>query len=236
MRPRRFVIAGCGRSGTTYMARVLSDLGCACGHEAYFPSLERKGPFFFSPRHRFRVRALMAAWAMPPWGEAAWQAAPFIRFLPRGTMVFHQVRNPLAFIKSRQKKGLTFIPFRTRYCPVPAGCRDEAGFAALPPAQQAAYLAEFWVQWNRMIERAAGCGRFGYMRYRIEDVDAGHVGRMLETIRCPCPAEAVQRVIAGTERTLHSLGLPETDVTPDMLPAATREALRKLAAEYGYRI
>ncbi|MBN1558072.1 MAG: hypothetical protein JW951_07995 [Lentisphaerae bacterium] len=218
------------------MARVLTALGCACGHEAYFPYVERRGPLFLSSRHRLRVRLFTAAWPMPPWGEAAWQAAPFLDALPRGTLVFHQVRHPLAYLRSRQKKGLTYIPFRTRYVPVPGGCRCEADFAALPLERQAAYLAAFWVAWNRMIERCAERPGMHYARYRIEAVDADHMARMLVRIGRPAGRDAVERVLAGTARTVHSLGPPGAALELDMLPPDLHAAVRDLGARYGYTV
>jgi hypothetical protein len=73
-----FVVVGCARSATTYTARLLSEAGCWCTHEELF------GPH---------------ATGFPGWGgaqgDSSWLAAPFLDQLPAGTVVFHQVREPL---------------------------------------------------------------------------------------------------------------------------------------------
>ncbi|WOX04489.1 hypothetical protein [Microbulbifer pacificus] len=128
---RPFVITGCGRSGTTYTAKLLTQLGCSCTHEQFFtgskPSLAR-GALARLGLHKL-------AWCPEIRGEAAWEAAPWLPLLADETLVFHQLRHPLEFIRSRQKKGWVHGRCRSRHLPhIPK--MDKAGFAALPLGEQ----------------------------------------------------------------------------------------------------
>jgi hypothetical protein len=70
---------GCGRSGTQYIAALLTELGVYCGHEA-----------IYTPRgvkRRFRMR-----------GDSSFLAVPYLAEF--GGTVLHQTREPLAVIAS----------------------------------------------------------------------------------------------------------------------------------------
>ncbi len=77
------VVTGCGRSGTAFAARLLRDLGLRVGHEAVFgPHLQAFDGF--GERD----------------GDVSWLAAPFLRDLPPDVVIVHQVRDPLAVVRS----------------------------------------------------------------------------------------------------------------------------------------
>lgn len=74
-----FVIVGTGRCGTAYIAKLLREMGVACGHEAVF-----------SKRGVTATRTLQ--------GDASWLAVPYLGSY-RG-VVLHQTREPMATINS----------------------------------------------------------------------------------------------------------------------------------------
>jgi hypothetical protein len=74
-----FVIVGTGRCGTAYIAKLLREMGVACGHEAVF-----------SKRGITASRTLQ--------GDASWLAVPYLGSY-RG-VVLHQTRDPMATINS----------------------------------------------------------------------------------------------------------------------------------------
>ncbi len=87
----RFVIAGTGRSGSSYIARLLTEAGIKCHHERVF-SLAGYRPCF-------DVR-----------GESSWFAVPYLSEYEG--IVLHQVREPLATVASlasRQMWGFGII-------------------------------------------------------------------------------------------------------------------------------
>ncbi|MCW8126802.1 hypothetical protein [Microbulbifer halophilus] len=227
---RRFVITGCGRSGTSYTAELLNRLGCTCTHEKFFTG---KGQPSRIAECLARAGLRPLQWRMPPWGEAAWEAAPLLSLLPGGTPVFHQLRHPLEFIRSRQKKGWVHGRFRHRHLPQFPRC-DKEGFASLPLAQQADLLARFWIDWNALVESRVG-GR-PYMRYRIEDFDLGVLLEILTRVDFPHDPGAVGDVFEALPTNVNTRGRKRDDITPDLLTKETRRDLEAAAARYGYRL
>jgi hypothetical protein len=213
---KRFLVTGCGRSGTGYTAKLLADLGLPCGHEAVFrpPNVERA---------RFDWPANLP-------GESSWLGAPFLGSLPKGTVVLHQVREPVSVIRS-------FL--RIRFFDEPSAYLRFAVARApeLASGDRVERCMRYWLAWNRLAERAADLQGLQYYRFRLEDIDATLIERILAMVRFPCEPERVQRAVAAHPRDYNSRGDKETDadVTWDTLPrGALRDALGELAGRYGY--
>jgi hypothetical protein len=143
-----FIITGAPRSGTSYIARILSYLGIECGHESMFNPWEIR-----YEQIRFDARK---------WGDSSWLAAPFLEKLPRVTKVFHIVRDPLETINSIIGTGQIDWPsdyrtFLAHHC---------WGDGSYWPTDIRTAAQEFWVKWNSMIE---GSGRVT-SRFQVESV------------------------------------------------------------------
>ncbi|WP_250464980.1 hypothetical protein [Microbulbifer litoralis] len=227
---KRFVITGCGRSGTTYTAQLLNRLGCTCRHEKFFNGKGRPSRL---SEYLARTGLRRLQWRMPPYGEAAWEAAPLLSLLPEETLVFHQLRHPLEFIRSRHKKGWVHGRYRHRHLPqFPQYCK--ARFAALPLVQQVDRLARFWIDWNALVESRAG--QRSYMCYRIEDFDLPLLLEILARIGFPHDPGAVGDIFAALPTDLNTRGRKRDDITLELLPDGTRRDLEAAAAHYGYRL
>jgi len=74
-------VIGTGRSGSGYIARVLSEAGARCGHESWFNPLDERAPGLL--------------------GDSSWCAVPDLDGFAGA--VFHQVRHPLDVISSLVK-------------------------------------------------------------------------------------------------------------------------------------
>ena len=226
---KHFVITGCGRSGTTYTARLLSQLGCQCTHEKFFTG-SKPSPL----RGLLARRGLhQLGWKPPVIGEAAWEAAPWLPLLADSTQVFHQIRHPLEFIRSRQKKGWVHGRFRNRHLPhIPK--MNKAEFAALPLEQQAAWLARFWIDWNALVESRSR--NKAYLRYRIEDFDLPLLLRILDRIEFSYRQDEVEETFNSLPRNVNTRGQKREDITLDLLPGELREELARAADRYGYTL
>lgn len=225
--PKRFVITGCGRSGTTYSAELFTRLGCPCVHEEYFAV--SKPPRIVEQLARLGLFSMK--WKMPPYGEAAWQAAGLLPVLPKDLIVFHQVRHPLDYIRSRHKKG--WIHGRTRHRRLrhlpKLGQED---FARLPLPDQIDLLARFWVDWNEMVE--SHVGPRPYLRYRVEDMDADLIGRMLEMIDFPLPRAELEQTLALLPKNVNTRGEKRDDIQLSLARPETQSRVAALAKRYGY--
>lgn len=143
----RLLVTGIGRSGTQYMARLLSASGMPCGHEALYPTDCR---------------------AAPDWGpvraESAWPAAAWLPSQDPSLRVVHLVRHPLQWLASWSQTvwgpggSRRATKYLTRHTGIP--WRSLAVTDALSASMR------LWVAWNRMIEPHA------HVRLRVEDVDA----------------------------------------------------------------
>jgi hypothetical protein len=179
---RRFVITGCGRSGTNYIATVMRRMGVSCGHENVFRHQSRP-PFDF---HGYD-------------GDASWLAAPWLTSLPDDVVAIHQLRDPMPTIRSWVSTGLfdrvrleggliRHLGKRLLHAP-PAGyyahrvfVRRHAPevFTERGPVTRA---ARYWVDWNRMVEHASA--GHPYLSFGLGQIDEGLVTRILDLIEVP---------------------------------------------------
>jgi hypothetical protein len=200
-----FVITGCPRSGTLFMGEALSRLGHRCGHEQVF------NPFVADTASSNNFSFGSAQ------GDVSWLAAPFLPRLPEGTILFHQLRDPLAVITSligqrflqtephpfmmvryrlqhhrvRFGRPITnphFIRFAERHCPDVFSYTDE-------PTR----CAHFWTEWTKLVAQAADLPNVSYHRFRIEDLDAN-------AMRDLCLRIGGDQSLGDVEHTLDALG------------------------------
>lgn len=154
----KVLVTGCGRSGTKFTALLLQRLGLDVRHE----KLGRDG---------------IAAWPLAvrtpttPWGPAV---AP-----ERFGEIFHQVRHPLAVIRS----VVTFKPDSWTYV-----YAHTSASAADPLVLRG---AKYWLEWNEHAERIAT------WRYRIEDV-AAVFDELCERLDVTADWSALERLPADT--------------------------------------
>lgn len=213
--PRRFLVTGCGRSGTGYTAALLRALGVPCGHEAVFrPDLLAAGT---------------VDWPASRPGEASWLGAPHLLALPEGTVVLHQVREPVAVVRSHLRLG--FFSHRTPFLDF-----AEEHYPELRGGAEVERCLRYWLGWNRLVELAAGIDALEYYRYRLEDVGPELVGDLLEVLGAPRGRDEVARALAAVPRDTNTRGA-ERLARPTWfeLPAGElRDAVAELAAAYGY--
>jgi len=142
----KFVITGCPRSGTSFIARFLTSAGIQCNHEAYY-GLPSSG-----------------FWCPEPQGEASWLAVPHLqKDIPKWKCpVIHLVRDPLKVINSMYQQS--FLGDTQFY-------KNPYTFIASLSIPEMKYEPEldryigFWIMWNECIEP------FAKHRLKIEDID-----------------------------------------------------------------
>lgn len=200
----RLLVTGCGRSGTKWLARCLTEAGLDCGHERAFTVADHGG----------------SDWS----AEVSWLAAPWTPIAD--AHVVHLVRHPLDVIRSRvatqvfehRDRGRneagdpkpTLGPwgaFAYRWCPAMV---DAPG-----PVWRA---AAHWVQWNRLVVADE--------LLRIEDVDAATVTRLARLVD---PAAGIDVLPPAGERGGHPHGRPVTWAQVADVPH-----LAAMARGYGY--
>lgn len=217
MGAERFLITGCGRSGTGYTAKLFTALGSRCGHEEIF-SLRA-------------VESGRVAWPDTYLGDSSWLAAPFLHELPEGTAVLHQVRDPLAVVRSFVRIRLFETP--GAYLDFLAG--HFAGIERQAPIEAA---LRYWDRWNALVEEASEISGLTYRRYRLEEIDAEMIGALLDHVGRPVDAERVRAELEQQPTNYNTRGDRARDDGIDWasLPdSATLRAVRERAIRYGYQ-
>ena len=210
MSPHKFVIAGTGRSGSTWIADVLTAAGLPVGHEDVFGA---RGPVEWPPH-------LV--------GDSSLYAAPFLDRW--GGLVFHQVRHPLDCIGSLVGWGLPSTP-NTQ------GIGGEFVWEHLGwrsgGQQQVTDSARYWCDWNEMCERGAR-----YVRYRVEDADAVTIHQLMRVAGRDAPVGRVREALAvhrPLDYRAHNDRAPHAIDWSD-IPEPERGRVLRQAARYGYEV
>jgi hypothetical protein len=169
MRKLKYLVVGTGRSGTVYMAKLLTSLGVPCGHEAIFDyrGIEAArarlcGEISLETSWVSRaVRNSDGTWReLSPWlqeiasaeAESSYLAAPFLLDeCLTNTRIIHVVRNPIKVIQSY----CHYVGFGLSH--VPSNGYEELIYSHLVeltvPMPQYDRVALFWLRWNAMIEK-----------------------------------------------------------------------------------
>jgi len=217
MAVKRFLVTGAGRSGTGYIANVLTFLGCLTGHEDIF------GPAKLDDAEEI-------VWPAEVPGDSSWLGAPYLDALPRGTLVLHQVREPVANARSS---------LRIRFFSTPSWYRSfaEQHAPTLLLGSEPERCLRYWLEWNRMAERARTMPELEYSRYRLEDIDRDVVAEICLRLGLEATLPRIDEVLAQMPRDYNTRGDKSKDAEwrwSDLPPGETKRAAEKLAASYGY--
>jgi hypothetical protein len=181
----KFIVTGCGRSGTVYMARFLTQLGIPCGHESIFdyepkniileklnnPELRKLSECSI---HDFtgEVPIDLPEWVKPSEtiAESSYMAMPYLNIEEiKDVPVIHIIREPLKVIGSFV---YTLNYFEFNY-PRPDDKWEEFIFEYLPKLRliptQLERAAYYYCRWNKLIENF--CKNRLYYFTKIEEID-----------------------------------------------------------------
>lgn len=212
-----YVVVSTPRSATGWASQVLTAMGLRCGHETYY-NLHLQQP-------ENRNEGI--------WGDSSWLAVPFIKDLPSGTVVLHQLRNPWDTLASIV--GLAWFAWdQSIFGPEYSRFAREHMIGRMPGptafmTTEVRRAAHFWMTWHMMIELyATARADLVYVRYQVES---------------PLVAEKMYRAITGNEADVALITkAEEVDrhynsrdiVKPDVWPRKLQPHVVELANRYGY--
>lgn len=206
MRP--IVITGCQRSGTAYIASLITACGYWCSHERLF----RDG----------RYQELK-----PESIESSWAAAGYADRFTTPPHLVHQVRHPLSVIASCLARGT----FRGKLRPSARWASEIYPGIFQPEDSEIIRILRYWVEWNTLTEWASPD-----VRWRIEYLNAEELADILTGFGRPVTAERVAQ--AQKMIPIANAATSDVDpVTWDDLPVCklTRRAMT-MARRYGYEL
>lgn len=179
----KYIITGTGRCGTVYVARVLTDLGVYCGHEAIFDchgvdfAIERingRRPLKLSDASMMKFDGTHCS-VIPEWlrdineivADSSYLAAPYLQLFDVGFV--YLVRDPMKVVNSfcnyinyfkhpfpSDPYGMVYEEFVYKYVP-----------ELFQPMSQYERACLYYLRWNQMIEKNLEGKRFIF--HRIED-------------------------------------------------------------------
>jgi len=240
-----FVVTGCARSGTTYMAAVLSGLGLRFGHEVVF-----------GPRTR----------GFDGWhgqhGDSSWLAAPFLDQIGDAP-VFHQIRHPLKVVRSLvgvrffADRGPAFLHGDDLYTRAKWGVRERlmaAGHVERsdkgprphkvyreyvatyapelwdPPTEPERALL-YWLTWTRKV--IATARPENYTAHHIELLDEHVIADLLARVGVPVSPQHVALAMAKVPKDTNTRKVAALDWS-DLPDTPLRREAEEYAAELGY--
>ena len=211
-----YVVVSTPRSATGWAAQALTAMGLQCGHETYYnlhlqqPENKNEGV----------------------WGDSSWLAVPFIKDLPSGTIVLHQIRNPWDTIASIVGLGwfdpkadhgaleLSYIMFAAEH---------RLGSPTKAMATQIERAAHFWMTWHMMIELYTKArSDLTYVRYQVERPDVAD--KMYRSIKGEDPCTGSIARVDGISKKHNT----REYVKPNVWPRALDPHVVELANRYGY--
>ena len=230
----KFVVTGCSRSGTGYIAHLLRRVGYKCGHEDIFKFdyLRLAGP---------PARAFVD---FPQFdGDSSSGAAPFLQNLPSETIILHQVRHPVTCIRSH----MGIRSFAHQYMPSQFLADDHAEQVAFfegkscpeifAHADERTRCMDYWVRWNQMVEEIEALSGTRYFRYRVEDMNLGLLRKIVGLIGgsvAESEDSDLEHALASVPRSVNSR-MRDDSVTWSALPDCREKvAVGELAQRYGY--
>jgi hypothetical protein len=225
-----FLVTGCSRSGTKYIATLLSRAGHHCRHERVF-NISRLS------NHEGPLETLRF-WDEDV-GESSFLAVPYLDRLPDGMKVFHQVRHPVEVIRSHL--GLRF--FAPVYQPSedlafnhPEILRviDICCPEVLHDADELLRCMRFWTYWNRAIEEKAELEQLSYFRYRVEDMGLPLLREIVDRIGGTDDRTVLESALADVSTSTNSKPRDESVGWDELPEGAEKDELRALARRYGY--
>lgn len=179
----RYLVCGTGRSGSVYMARLMTSLGIPCGHESIFDwhGLEvakRRvlGEEFLSLSGASMIRKNLVTETneeIEPWwdlenlqAESSYMAAPFLNQPEFSNIpLLHVVRHPIRVVQS----FCNYIDYFQHS--VPQNQYELFIYEHVPELQNdlSAYdrACLYYIRWNQLIE--AGYGNRCLIRWKVED-------------------------------------------------------------------
>ncbi|MCP4958277.1 MAG: hypothetical protein GY925_03300 [Actinomycetia bacterium] len=203
----KYVVTAPGRSGTKYVAALLTNAGLNCGHEQVFNSWGSNG------------RTIPAGWQSAPFdGDSSYVAAPFLPDIDP-TIVVQLVRSPLDHIRSIVGIGhvsdikqpwVGFLNIHAKLDEFPPG-----------PARAAAY----WVRWHEIIEPYAD------FLWKLHEIDTRDIADLADAIWLPWDMGSLDDAVATTDRTINARERADWVGLDDLGPM--RQQVIETAERYG---
>lgn len=216
----RIVVTGYGRSGSQYLAAVLTACGFRCTHERiYNHDIDPQHPDLPTLKHRWSNTDI----------EVSWLAAPFLHTINHAdTIVWHQLRDPVKSLTCWAQHRLLSID------------DNAARFVhkVLPDCANGSDMERaitYLIQWTELIENSLKY--IPHMEYQVEQLTPGLLTWMLKYSGHNVNEEVIATAMQQTSKDKGTCGygthveIPWEKVTQ----IKGGKELSEMAQRYGYR-
>ncbi len=228
----KFVVTGCSRSGTKYIAKLLTALGHPTSHERVF-SIHRvkrleEGQDVFEGFDDLD-------------GASSFLAAPFLHLSGPGTLVLHQVRHPEAVVRSHL--GIGFFAFPPKPSEYLADNHEDfltiirryAPEVFEQPSELGRCL-QYWVSWNGIVADVLKREDRPYFQYQLEGIDLALLRSIDELFCGACTDSELEAALAAVPRSVNARPRDDTFVWRDVAETPLGRRADALAREFGYML
>lgn len=221
----KYLVAGTGRCGTVFCAKLLTECGINCGHEAIFDwrGLSHACNVI---KGRFDIKTSDCSYG--DWfdssktveAESSYMAVPYLNnSMLRNIKVIHVVRHPLKVISSFSKDINFFsseIPgkyenFIIRHIHNIKKIND--------PLSKICY---YYLEWNKLIEKH--CRNKKYIRLKVEDLPNDDFFNFIEK----------EKIESNVSKKTNSWKKRETDYKLEEIPLEFRNDIKNIIKKYNY--
>lgn len=204
-----FFIVGPARSGTAYIAEVLTAAGVPTGHEDMF------GKYGFDARPELR-------------GDSSWLAVPFLEDIPAVCPIVFQTRDPVKVVESNFR--IRFLQRDSKFDEFARAVLGARLPAAAAPLERCVLYVVEWLEMIRLHQDRIVLTR------RLESLDASDVSAMGAAVGYPIEPERAADAIAAIPKNVNTKLHRKTAVAVDWsgVSAELRDRLHRLRDELGY--
>lgn len=230
----KFIVTGCGRSGSVYMSRILNDVGIPCGHESIFN--QEKENHVLQRFYGYMPPTISKCSDNHGWvdlsklqADSSYMAVPYLNYKDvKNVPIIHIVRNPFAVISSfvldleyfKLKENNTFND----------GKWEEWIFSHTPelnlttdPVERACL---YYISWNERIEKCKND-----RPYWFQKVEGSFCDKFFEFLGIP-PME-----VGFKNKRINSKKQRNRDLTADnILNSSIRDKFLEIVSHYGYPV
>jgi hypothetical protein len=224
----KYLVSGMPRSGTVYMARLLSSAGVLCGHESIFTAqgIDYAKEIINGPRNPISshcsYRDDSRNWSGSQIADSSYLSVPFLdNELLKDTKIIHVIRDPIKVVSSLYFDLFYFseddqAPYRNFL------------YKFLPELEQISDEIErtlaFYIQWNNLIEEKSK----GKEYFLIKVENAVNL-KLFEFLNVPFPQYPYENKKAN------SWGLRNCDLMLSQVPDGTiKNDFIQMIERYGY--
>jgi hypothetical protein len=231
--PLSFIVTGTPRSGTVFMARLLTSFNVPCGHEAYFHEntkpeqldLDKIPKLSYVSTYNLVQRKKLPKWVDETKlvADSSYLAAPLLNLPDVAKVpVIHVVRNPLKVISS------IFFDLEYFQNNEPMNSFEEFIYVYLPQVftckTKLERVCEFWMGWNKMIRSSIHSPR----PYLLHQIESGPNKELIKFLKCNPTLEPFNDV------KINSWNKRTKDFTLDDIPENCKVSFLAFAREMGY--